>query len=212
MSADALLARCAHLHRQRDWAGLAACFAPAGALHCRDAHAVGPDAIARLLRAHAHDDALLVGEGARQAGGAVAATYGWASQPDHVAGELRLEPHGEHIGRLDVVLPAPQIPRTRTSVRAVLVAPGPAVLLFRCGDPGRPDAWWITPGGGREPGEDDRAALRRELAEEIGVALDPQGGCAWTRTHTFVFAGEAVRQHERYFLVPAPERLTRRPR
>jgi 8-oxo-dGTP diphosphatase len=39
-----------------------------------------------------------------------------------------------------------------------------------------PDVFYL-PGGKREPGEDDLSCLRRELAEELGVA--PTGPRAW---------------------------------
>jgi TDG/mug DNA glycosylase family protein len=55
----------------------------------------------------------------------------------------------------------------RTAVRALLVDEAGRVLLFRYGnDYGD---WWIAPGGGQEPGEDDAATLRRELREECGL-------------------------------------------
>jgi TDG/mug DNA glycosylase family protein len=62
----------------------------------------------------------------------------------------------------------------RTAVRALLVDERGDVLLFRYGDDY--DSWWIAPGGGQLPGEDDEMTLRRELREECGlrdVALGP---------------------------------------
>jgi TDG/mug DNA glycosylase family protein len=62
----------------------------------------------------------------------------------------------------------------RTAVRALLVDDRGRVLLFRYGDDY--GSWWIPPGGGQEPGEDDLETLRRELREECGlrdVAVGP---------------------------------------
>ena len=62
----------------------------------------------------------------------------------------------------------------RTAVRALLVDDRGRVLLFRYGDDY--GSWWISPGGGQEPGEDDLETLRRELREECGlreVAVGP---------------------------------------
>lgn len=50
------------------------------------------------------------------------------------------------------------------------------VLAARRG-PGRARAGlWELPGGKVEPGEDDREALRRELAEELGVPVEVREG------------------------------------
>jgi double-stranded uracil-DNA glycosylase len=55
----------------------------------------------------------------------------------------------------------------RTAVRALVVDESGRLLLFRYGnDYG---SWWIAPGGGQEPGEDDAQTLRRELREECGL-------------------------------------------
>ena len=63
---------------------------------------------------------------------------------------------------------------------------------------------WITLGGGLLPGEAVRDGLRRELAEETLRHHWDIGPEAWTRTVTFERGGEAIRQHERYFLVRTP--------
>lgn len=54
-------------------------------------------------------------------------------------------------------------------VGAVAVRDG-SVLLARRG-PGSYEGLWEFPGGKVEPGEDDRAALAREIEEELGVAV-----------------------------------------
>lgn len=55
----------------------------------------------------------------------------------------------------------------RTAIRALLLDEQNRVLLFRYGD--AYGSWWIAPGGGQEPGEDDAETLRRELCEECGL-------------------------------------------
>lgn len=43
---------------------------------------------------------------------------------------------------------------------------------------------WVTPGGKVEPGETHRAALERELREELGVSVDDLFGLAMTPMYT----------------------------
>ncbi|MEU8155284.1 NUDIX domain-containing protein [Micromonospora sp. NPDC048986] len=69
----------------------------------------------------------------------------------------------------------------RRSARAVVVDEDDRVLLLRLAipDPAGTIAVWITPGGGVEDGETPLAALRRELREEVGLALDADPPQVW---------------------------------
>ncbi len=107
--------------------------------------------------------------------------------------------------------------RIRSAARAVILDPNGRTLLVRWDFPDRPElgfppmSVWGTPGGGIEPDEDVAAALRRELAEELGlddVVIGPQ---IWERVHIIPFLdGCWDGQHDRFFLVevepfePAP--------
>lgn len=52
---------------------------------------------------------------------------------------------------------------------AALIEDGDRVLLDRRPEGGHMAGLWEFPGGKREPGEDDRQALARELLEELGA-------------------------------------------
>ncbi|WP_122816820.1 NUDIX hydrolase [Nocardioides pantholopis] len=74
-----------------------------------------------------------------------------------------------------VPVPAAERPRrVRRTARVLVVDDRDRLLLFGDTDPGLPGSrWWITPGGGVDPGESDLAAAVRELEEETGLAVAP---------------------------------------
>ena len=78
------------------------------------------------------------------------------------------------------------------------------VLLLRGWDPADPGrSWWMTPGGGLEPGEDAARGAVREVFEETGLRLDPADllGPVWEHTVEFSFDGRSIRQRQGYFAV-----------
>ena len=97
------------------------------------------------------------------------------------------------------------MPEDRRAARVLLVDGQHRVLLLHGGDPDEPDRgrWWITPGGGIEPGESSTQAAVRELAEETGLrmAVDELGGVIHQRVTEFRFAGRDYRQSEDYYLL-----------
>jgi 8-oxo-dGTP pyrophosphatase MutT (NUDIX family) len=90
----------------------------------------------------------------------------------------------------------------------VVLDPAGRVLLLgaRLTDPAVPPAevlFWYTPGGGVEDGESLRGAAVRELAEEIGLVVEPAAleGPVWLRRNLGVFAGEEIDSRETFFVL-----------
>jgi 8-oxo-dGTP diphosphatase len=98
---------------------------------------------------------------------------------------------------------APAGLRIRRAARAVILDPRDRVLLVRFEFPGA--TRWATPGGGIEAGESPEQALRRELAEEVGLVDADVGPVIWTRLHIIAFiGGQFDGQRDLIHLVRAP--------
>jgi 8-oxo-dGTP diphosphatase len=94
--------------------------------------------------------------------------------------------------------------RIRAAVRALVLDPADRVMLVRFEFPAV--TVWAMPGGGIEPGESDHEALRRELAEELGLTDIDIGPHIWTRLHIVPFLdGSHDGQQDRVYLVRTHE-------
>jgi 8-oxo-dGTP pyrophosphatase MutT (NUDIX family) len=90
--------------------------------------------------------------------------------------------------------------RIREAVRALVVDPLDRVLLVRFEFPA--GTRWALPGGGIDAGESHAGALRRELAEELGLADPVIGVHLWNRLHIIPFInGEFDGQREAIYTV-----------
>lgn len=103
--------------------------------------------------------------------------------------------------------PVPAQLRPRRSRRAarVIITDQISTLLLADTDPGIPGSrWWVTPGGGIDPGETALTAAVRELAEETGlvVAATELLGPVATRTVVHGYSDQVLSQHETFFVLP----------
>lgn len=96
----------------------------------------------------------------------------------------------------------------RRAMRVLLVDDRDRLLLFQDSDPGMSPVpqWWITPGGGVEPGEDDTEAAVREVFEETGARVrttDLVGPLA-TRVVVHGYSDVVTTQDEAFWFVRVP--------
>lgn len=90
-------------------------------------------------------------------------------------------------------------------MRVLLVDDRDRLLLFLDSDLGLSPVprWWITPGGGVDPGESDREAAVREIAEETGLVIsgDDLVGPVATRHVLHGYSDVVTAQDEVFWLV-----------
>ena len=99
---------------------------------------------------------------------------------------------------------SPEGPTPRPAARVILVDGRDRVLLFRFTSPVSHRSWWLTPGGGLDPGETHREAALRELREETGLTGVKLSRCVWRREHEFTWLGRHLLQQERFFVARVP--------
>jgi 8-oxo-dGTP pyrophosphatase MutT (NUDIX family) len=96
----------------------------------------------------------------------------------------------------------------REAARAIVYNEEKKVLLIKIEDDSVVDpkcskksTFWVTPGGGLEPGESYQVALKRELKEELGMADPTIEPCVWRGEVDLLWKGVHTTIKERYFPV-----------
>ncbi|WP_425308212.1 NUDIX domain-containing protein [Ammonicoccus fulvus] len=103
-----------------------------------------------------------------------------------------------------VPLPPNERPKvTRAAVRVVVLA-DERVLLFEDSDPAYAHIrWWVTPGGGIDPGETEAEAAVRELWEETGLRIAEHDliGPVSRRVAEHGYSDQILEQSEAFYIV-----------
>jgi 8-oxo-dGTP pyrophosphatase MutT (NUDIX family) len=93
----------------------------------------------------------------------------------------------------------------RPSARVLLLDPRDRLLLLCYRSPRSNTRWWITVGGGLEPGETYEEGALRELREETGIEGAGLGPHVWTYDHVILdLQGRDLLMRERFFVARAP--------
>ncbi len=123
-------------------------------------------------------------------------------------GPTTVEPHRTHIAIRLSGMPKDSKHQTlqpveRQAGRMLLLDPDDRLLLLACRSSETAEVWWITPGGGLEPGETHAQAAVRETLEETGINVGQPpalGPAVWRRSHRFPWLGQQLHQHEQFFV------------
>jgi len=106
---------------------------------------------------------------------------------------------------------APELrPRRFRQAARVIITDGEAALLLADTDPGLPGSrWWLTTGGGIDPGERPVQAAVRELAEETGLLAEESQllGPVAIRTVVHGYSDQILSQTEHFFLLQVDARF-----
>jgi ADP-ribose pyrophosphatase YjhB (NUDIX family) len=103
-------------------------------------------------------------------------------------------------------------PVRRFGARVILLDPEQRVLLIHeATEPDRP--YWLTPGGGIEPGETPQQAAAREVLEETGieVVIPPDAPAVFTERRLWAYNGVSYDQSNVFFAARVPAGLTLEP-
>ena len=122
--------------------------------------------------------------------------------PEDASRTRRAERQADEVRTFRPVDPGSRPVRQRRTARVLVVDDSGHLLLFSDSDPGIPGLrWWITPGGGVEAGESYREAALREVAEETGLAVEPEAlvGPLATRRVRHGYTDVVVEQDEVFY-------------